>query len=55
MAEQVADTLSAVDTEVGNMKVVDILAVVDMKAAMDKESLDTVTALYLMLHIDYMD
>ena len=54
-AEKVADILSAVDTEVENMKVADILAVVDMKAAMGKESLDTVTALCLVLHIDCMD
>jgi hypothetical protein len=43
--EKVADTLSAAD----------ILAVVDMKAVMGKQSLDTVTALCLVLHIDYMD
>jgi hypothetical protein len=55
MAEKVADTLSAVDTKVGNMKVADILPVVDMKAVVGKESLDMVTALCLMLHIDYMD
>ncbi len=55
MAEKVAGTLSAVDTKVGNMKVADILTVVDMKAAMGKESLDMVAGLCLVYHIDCMD